>query len=91
MKGGGRVLILTALSALGQLINFGYRVVMARMVGAEVMGLYQLVMSAYAVIQAVTTNGLSANQLFFFLSIIYHLKRSQRYYFFVTLSFCVFT
>jgi len=56
----GQVLALTTLSALAQGINFIFRVAMARMVGAEVMGLYQLVMSAYAVIQAVTTNGLSA-------------------------------
>lgn len=59
-KGGRNVLVLTGLSALAQVINFGYRVVMARMVGAEVMGLYQLVMSAYAVIQAITTIGLTA-------------------------------
>lgn len=59
MKTGG-ILQLTALSALAQGVNFFYRVVMARMVGAEVMGLYQLVMSAYAVIQAITTNGLTA-------------------------------
>ena len=61
MKGMGReVLVLTGLSALAQTIGFGYRVVMARMVGAEVMGLYQLVMSAYGVIQSVTTVGLTA-------------------------------
>ena len=54
------MLVLTGLSALAQIINFSYRVVMARMVGAEVMGLYQLVMSAYAVIQAITTIGLTA-------------------------------
>lgn len=59
-RGGQSVLVLTALSALAQMINFGYRVVMARMVGAEVMGLYQLVMSAYAVIQAITTIGLTS-------------------------------
>lgn len=61
MKGAGKhVLVLTALSALAQVINFGYRVAMARMVGAEVMGLYQLVMSAYGVIQSITTVGLTA-------------------------------
>lgn len=54
------MLALTALSALAQIVNFSYRVVMARMVGAEVMGLYQLVMSAYAVIQAITTVGLAS-------------------------------
>jgi len=58
--GGASVLALTALSALAQVINFTYRVVMARMVGAEVMGLYQLVMSAYSVIQAITTIGLTS-------------------------------
>lgn len=52
--------ILTGLSGLAQLINFTYRVWMARLVGAEVMGLYQLVMSAYSVIQAITTVGLTA-------------------------------
>lgn len=58
--GEGNVLVLTMLSALAQVINFGYRVVMARMVGAEVMGLYQLVMSAYGVIQSITTIGLTS-------------------------------
>lgn len=58
--GGGSVLALTVLSALAQIVNFSYRVVMARMVGAEVMGLYQLVMSAYSVIQSITTIGLTA-------------------------------
>ena len=60
MGGDTSVWILTALSALAQVINFSYRVIMARMVGAEVMGLYQLVMSAYAVIQAITTVGLTS-------------------------------
>lgn len=60
LAAGGRVAVLTALSALAQMINFSYRVLMARMVGAEVMGLYQLVMSAYSVIQAITTVGLTA-------------------------------
>ncbi len=59
-EGGRSVFVLTVLSALAQIINFSYRVVMARMVGAEVMGLYQLVMSAYAVIQAITTIGLTS-------------------------------
>ncbi len=70
-KGGGRVkkhgenaadsvIFLTAVSALSQLLSFGYRVAMSRMVGAEVMGLYQLLMSAYAVLQSVTMVGLTA-------------------------------
>ena len=60
MGADATVWILTALSALAQVINFSYRVIMARLVGAEVMGLYQLVMSAYAVIQAITTVGLTS-------------------------------
>ena len=54
------VIFLTAVSALSQLLSFGYRVAMSRMVGAEVMGLYQLLMSAYAVLQSVTMVGLTA-------------------------------
>ena len=54
------VVFLTAAGALSQLLAFGYRVAMSRMVGAEVMGLYQLIMSAYAVLQSVTMVGLTA-------------------------------
>lgn len=57
---GGNVALLTALGALAQILSFGYRVTMSRMVGAEVMGLYQLVMSAYGVIQSLTMIGLTA-------------------------------
>lgn len=55
-----RVVLLTVLGALAQVMSFGYRVVMSRMVGAEVMGLYQLVISAYGVVQSITTVGLTA-------------------------------
>ena len=55
-----RIIVLTGLGALAQILGFGYRVVMSRMVGAEVMGLYQLVMSAYGVIQSLTMIGLTA-------------------------------
>ena len=34
------VVLLTVLGALSQLLGFGYRVALSRMVGAEVMGLY---------------------------------------------------
>lgn len=54
------VVFLTAAGALSQLLAFCYRVAMSRMVGAEVMGLYQLLMSAYAVLQSVTLTGLTA-------------------------------
>lgn len=55
-----RIAVLTGLGAMAQILGFGYRVVMSRMVGAEVMGLYQLVMSAYGVIQSLTMIGLTA-------------------------------
>ena len=63
MKGqsiGQGVLFLTVFGALAQVLGFGYRVIMSRMVGAEVMGLFQLVMSAYGVIQSLTMIGLTA-------------------------------
>ena len=44
------VVLLTVLGALSQLLGFGYRVALSRMVGAEVMGLYQLVMPAFSVL-----------------------------------------
>ena len=57
---GGGVVFLTVVGILSQLLAFGYRVAMSRMVGAEVMGLYQLLMSAYAVLQSLTLVGLTA-------------------------------
>ena len=37
MTAGGSVLFLTVLGTLSQLLGFGYRVALSRMVGAEVM------------------------------------------------------
>ena len=54
------VALLTALGALSQLLGFGYRVALSRMVGAEVMGLYQLVMPAVSVLLSLTAVGLTA-------------------------------
>ena len=53
-------LFLTGMAALTQLLSFGYRVILSRMIGAEGMGLYQLVMSAYAVLLSLSTVGLTA-------------------------------
>ena len=51
---------LLVLSSIGlQLMGFLYRIVLSRLVGGEGMGLYQMVMSAYSLLQAVTLSGLS--------------------------------
>ena len=54
------VVLLTVLGALSQLLGFGYRVALSRMVGAEVMGLYQLIMPVYSVLLSLTAVGLTA-------------------------------
>ncbi len=53
-------LFLTGLSAVSQLLGFGYRVLLSRMAGAEVMGLYQLIMPVYSVLLSLTAVGLTA-------------------------------
>ena len=58
LSAGKGALFLTALSAVSQLLGFGYRVVLSRLVGAEVMGLYQLIMPVYSVIMSLTAVGL---------------------------------
>lgn len=60
MSAGRGALLLTGLSALSQMLGFGYRVVLSRLVGAEIMGLYQLVMPVYSVLLSVTAAGLAA-------------------------------
>ena len=42
------------------MLGFGYRVALSRMVGAEVMGLYQLLMPVYSVLLSLTAIGLTA-------------------------------
>ena len=51
---GGGALFLTALSCVSQLLGFCYRVALSRLVGAEVMGLYQLLMPVYSVLLSLT-------------------------------------
>ena len=60
MTAGQGALFLTALGAVSQLLGFGYRVVLSRMVGAQVMGLYQLIMPVYSVLLSLTAVGLTA-------------------------------
>lgn len=60
LSAGRGALFLTALSAVSQLLGFGYRVLLSRMAGAEVMGLYQLIMPVYSVLLSLTAVGLTA-------------------------------
>ena len=66
MKGGGPlstllagVLLLTAAGLFSQVVGFVYRMLLSRLVGAEIMGLYQLVMPVYSVLMSVTAVGLT--------------------------------
>ena len=60
LSAGKGAQFLTALSAITQVLGFFYRVVLSRMVGAEVMGLYQLIMPVYSVILSLTAVGLTS-------------------------------
>ena len=60
LSAGRSALLLTFLGILSQMAAFCYRVALSRMVGAEIMGLYQLLMSAYSVIVALTATGVTA-------------------------------
>jgi len=60
LSAGGSALFLTVLGAASQLLGFLYRVALSRLVGAEVMGLYQLIMPVYSVILSLTAVGLTA-------------------------------
>ena len=60
LSAGGSALFLTALGAVSHVLAFCYRVALSRMVGAEVMGLYQLVMPVYSVLLSLTAVGLTA-------------------------------
>lgn len=60
LSAGQGALFLTALSGVSQLLGFCYRVALSRMAGAEVMGLYQLLMPVYSVLLSITAVGLTA-------------------------------
>ena len=53
-------LLLTGTGMLSQALGFLYRICLSRLIGAEVMGLYQLVMPVYSVLLSVTAVGLTA-------------------------------
>ncbi|MEG2119401.1 MAG: polysaccharide biosynthesis C-terminal domain-containing protein [Pseudoflavonifractor sp.] len=52
-------LILTGTSIVSQLMGFLYRIFLSRLIGAEIMGLYQLIMPVYSVIMSMTAIGLT--------------------------------
>ena len=54
-------LVLTATGIISQLMAFFYRVVLSRLIGAENMGLYQLLMPVYACILSIVSVGLSVS------------------------------
>ena len=53
-------LLLTVTGLFSQLLGFVYRIFLSRLIGAEVMGLYQLIMPVYSVLLSVTAIGLTA-------------------------------
>ena len=55
----GNVTILTLTGLGSQLTGFVYRVLLTRMAGAEVLGLYQLILPVYGVLTALTAGGLT--------------------------------
>ena len=52
-------LLLTATGLFSQLVGFFYRMMLSRLIGAETMGLYQLVMPVYSMLMSVTAVGLT--------------------------------
>lgn len=53
------IAVLTATQIFSQVLSFVFRIVLAKLVGAEGMGLYQLVMPVYAVTMSITVYGLT--------------------------------
>lgn len=51
--------LLTAISLFSQVVGFLYRIILSRMIGAETMGLYQLVMPVYSLLMSMTAVGLT--------------------------------
>ncbi len=51
--------LLTATGLVGQILSFFYRIALSRLIGAETMGLYQLIMPVYAVLLSVASVGLT--------------------------------
>ena len=52
-------MLLTAVGLVAQLLSFVYRVILSRLVGAEVMGLYQLILPVYSILLSIAVTGLT--------------------------------
>lgn len=55
------VLLLTMTGIVSQVIGFAYRILLSQLIGAENMGIYQLIMPVYSVLLSLTSVGLSAS------------------------------
>lgn len=51
--------LLTFSGLFGQVLGFFYRIAVSRLIGSELMGLYQLIMPVYSVLMSVTAAGLT--------------------------------
>lgn len=52
-------MLLTVTGLVSQLLGFFYRIALSRLIGAEMMGLYQLVMPVYGVVLSLTATGIT--------------------------------
>lgn len=52
-------LLLTGTGLISQILGFFYRIALSRLIGAEVMGLYQLIMPVYFLLLSIVSSGLS--------------------------------
>ena len=52
------VAVLTGTGVLSQLVGFLYRILLTRLAGAEILGLYQLILPLYSVLLSLTGVGL---------------------------------
>lgn len=68
-------MLLTFSGLFGQVVGFFYRIALARLIGPEMMGLYQLIMPVYSVLSSITTVGLTVAASA--LSARYHAKGDQ--------------
>ncbi len=55
------IILLTATGIVSQGVGFFYRILLSHLVGAEVLGLYQLIMPVYSVLLSLTSVGLTAS------------------------------
>ncbi|MEG1395687.1 MAG: oligosaccharide flippase family protein, partial [Oscillospiraceae bacterium] len=52
-------LVLTATGLFSQVLGFLYRIALSRILGAELMGLYQLILPVYSILSSLTVVGLT--------------------------------